>query len=217
VVQKRVAQDYDIRPNRIECVGAGSNIDESLLTSVPDYGAGHAVMVGFDFERKGGREVLSAFGRVRSQLPSARLTIVGGIPAGELGPGVVVTGKITGPFAQQHIGAILASASLYVMPSLFEPFGIAFLEAMAAGLPCIGANGCAMPEIIGESGAIVPAGDADSLARSMFELLSDPLACRQLGLAARTRYKQRYGWGKAATRIRHTIQATVAGVELTAS
>lgn len=204
----RIAAHYDVPRERIETVGAGSNIGERLLAREPDYDARHVVFIGFDFDRKGGGHVLSAFARLRSQLPGARLTVVGTAPR-TLGANVRAIGAILGRSGPARIADILASASLYVMPSVFEPFGIAFLEAMAAGLPCIGSDRCAMPEIIGDTGAVVGVGDVEGLARAMYDLLSDPAACRERGRAARARYRERYGWEKVASRIRLAMERTL--------
>jgi glycosyltransferase involved in cell wall biosynthesis len=199
--RERVIADYGLPAHHVVAAGAGSNIDERLLEREPAYGAQHAVMLGFDFERKGGPDVLSAFDGVRRVLPHARLTIIGGLPPGEPQPGVTSTGPLIGAGAQQRIADIFASASLYVMPSRFEPFGVAFIEAMAAGLPCIGADVCAMPEIIGDSGAIVPLRDATALARAIVRFLSDEETCRRHGHAARERYRRCYGWNSVAARM----------------
>ena len=204
----RVIADYGLPPEHVVAVGAGSNIDEDLLLQrEPAYDAQHAVMLGFDFERKGGPEVLAAFEKLRRELPNARLTIIGGLTPGESRPGVTVTGPLTGAESRRKIAEIFASASLYVMPSRFEPFGLAFLEAMAAGLACIGADVCAMPEIIGEAGAIVPPRDVASLASVMLRFLSDQEACRQRGRAARERYRRFYGWHSVAARMVETMAA----------
>jgi glycosyltransferase involved in cell wall biosynthesis len=124
-------------------------------------------------------------------------------------PQVYSTGPIVGSTSGRRIADILASASLYVMPSVFEPFGIAFLEAMAAGLPCVGTDLCAMPEIIGSTGAIVPARDPHTLSRAMIAFLSNPNLCRTRGHEARVRYRERYGWANVAAKIRASIDRVI--------
>jgi len=193
-----IAANYDISPGRLEVVGAGSNIDHNLLAGERDYGARHALFIGVDFERKGGPDVLRAFAKVRQQLPSARLTIVGELPAGQIAPGVVSLGLVRG---QGALSAIIRSASLFVMPSVWEPFGIVFLEAMAAAIPCIGADAFAMPEIIGDTGSVVPPNDVERLAREMHTYLADEALCAERGRAARERYLQHYGWDRVESRI----------------
>jgi starch synthase len=195
---RQIAANYDVPANRVEVVGAGANIDVGLLAGMRDYGAQHALFIGVDFERKGGPDVLRAFARVHQQLPSARLTIVGGLPPGEVAPGVVSLGLVRGAGA---LSAVIRSASLFVMPSVWEPFGIVFLEAMAAGIPCIGADAFAMPEIIGETGSVVPPRDVERLAVEMHRYLSDETLSADRGHAARERYHRQYGWDRAAGRI----------------
>jgi glycosyltransferase involved in cell wall biosynthesis len=210
--RERVISVYGLPPHHVVAVGAGSNIDERLLEREPSYDAQHAVILGFDFERKGGPEVLLAFEKIRRDLPNARLTIIGSLPPGAFGPGVTVTGPLIGHDAKQSVADIFAAASLYVMPSRFEPFGLAFLEAMAAGLPCIGADVCAMPEIIGDGGAIVPPRDATALALVMKRFMTDADACRTMGRAARERYRRCYGWSSVADRMVEVINARTRNV-----
>jgi glycosyltransferase involved in cell wall biosynthesis len=207
-----IARNYDLSRERTQTVGAGSNIDEALLSGEREYAAQHAVFIGLDFERKGGRDVLEAFARVRRDLPKARLTIVGGAPVNLDAPGVTCTGPIARnePGGEQRVAEILRSASLFVLPSTYEPFGIAFLEAMAAGLPCIGASVCAMPEIIGDTGIIVRPNDPSGVARALFELMNDEATCASFGRRARERYRTSYGWDRAARLIVASIASTSA-------
>jgi glycosyltransferase involved in cell wall biosynthesis len=198
-----IASNYDVRPDRVEVVGAGANLDASLLAGERDYGAQHALFIGVDFERKGGPDVIRAFAEVRRRLPSARLTIVGGYPAGDVAPGVVSLGLVRGADA---LSAVIRSASLFVMPSVWEPFGIVFLEAMAAGIPCIGSDAFAMPEIIGETGSVIPPNDVDRLAREMYRYLSDERLSADRGGAARERYQKNYGWDLVGERIVTSMQ-----------
>ncbi len=204
--KRRICENFDVPEDKVEVVGAGSNVSERLLTGDRDYAAQHVLFVGLDFERKGGPNVLRAFAKVRRKLPNARLTFVGRVGAGPLAPGVTSFGVCRG---EEALAELLRSASLFVMPSVWEPFGIVFLEAMAAGIPCIGSDRCAMPEIIGDSGIVVPPNDSDALARAMIELLADPAAAAARGRAARNRYNQRYGWDSVARRIGASIDATL--------
>ena len=201
-----IRRRYEIPAERIVVVGAGANLDPEPAAREPDYGARHAIFLGYDFVRKGGDDVLAAFARVREQVPGARLTIAGGgLPAGDVAPGVRSVGVVQG---RAHVAELFRSASFFVMPSIWEPFGIAFLEAMASGLACIGSNICAMPEIIGDTGIVVPPHDPDALARAMHMLL-EPATAAELGRAARRRYEQRYGWDKVAERIDTTIRSSL--------
>lgn len=204
-----LSEYHDVPRERIEVVGAGSNIGEDLLLGERDYSGAHFLFVGRDFERKGGPDVLRAFARLRKDIPTARLTIVGAPGAGKDLAGVDSVGLIAlaGDAGKRRMAQFYRSASAFVMPSAYEPFGIAFLEAMAAGLPCIGTNRCAMPEIIGDTGFTVPSGDVTALARAMHDIAFDPSATAQLGARARERYLDRYGWSRVACRIGVAVDA----------
>lgn len=86
---------------------------------------------------------------------------------------------------------------LYVMPSVEEPFGVAYVEAMAGGLPAIGTRGEGGPEDIAAAGdgmVLVPPDDHLALAREMERLLADPGRLAALGQAARQNVERNFTW-----------------------
>lgn len=90
---------------------------------------------------------------------------------------------------QESVFACLAAMDLYAHPALMEGFGIAVLEAMAMKKPVVATTTGGLPEIVqdGETGLLVPPGDADALAQAVIALAQDPARCRQLGEAGRSR------------------------------
>ena len=77
-----------------------------------------------------------------------------------------------------------ATGTLFVMPSTEEAFGVAYIEAMAAGVPAIGCRGEPGPEEIAAAGdgvVLVPPGDIERLTQRIDELLSDPHRLREAG------------------------------------
>lgn len=89
---------------------------------------------------------------------------------------------------------VLGGLDVFVLPSLWEGLPIALLEAMAAGLPCVGTHVAGIEEAIepGVSGLIVPPGDAPALADAVLELMSDAARRRAMGDAAGARVRNRF-------------------------
>lgn len=89
----------------------------------------------------------------------------------------------------QNMPALYERWSIYVQPSLGEPFGIAALEAMAYGLPLIVTTPGGIEELIGNSGAsfLVEAGETSQLSQALAHLLSSPTLRHEMGIKARAR------------------------------
>ena len=108
------------------------------------------------------------------------------------------------------------------MPSQFEPFGVVFVEAMLHGLPCIGSDRCAIPEIIahGDTGWIVPAGDAGTLCDTLIKALA---GCRSNSLndmrrRCRERALRLFTWERVAERVSSMMSTLVVrGAEASAT
>jgi glycosyltransferase involved in cell wall biosynthesis len=81
----------------------------------------------------------------------------------------------------------LRAADVVLLPSAAELFGNVTAEAMALARPVVGARAGATPEVIGEAGILVPAGDAVAMAGAVAALLDTPERAAALGVAARTR------------------------------
>lgn len=200
-----VIDDYGCAPEHVLAVGTGANQALPEPAPAPE-GPPRVLFIGREFERKGGRILLAAWERVHAQRPEAELRVAGPRqdPIGDFGRGVHYMGKLTrAQLAQEY-----RSASVFVLPSLFEPWGFVFIEAMGYGLPCIGADCCAMPEIIdaGVSGLLAGPGDPDSLARVMLELLGDPARARAMGAAGHAKAQQHYTWDRVAERVLGHLQ-----------
>lgn len=94
-------------------------------------------------------------------------------------------------------------AWLFVMPSTDEAFGVAYVEAMAAGVPAIGAAGEPGPADIAAAGGgieLVPARDPDALAARIGALLGDPGRLAALGEAARRTVAENFSWQRCGER-----------------
>jgi starch synthase len=112
--------------------------------------------------------------------------------------GVICKGFISKQ-TKQGINQLLnlySQSDIFVLPSLYEPLGIAFAEAMAHRLPCIGTNSCTMPEIIddGQSGILVEPNDSQALVKAIISLLEDDALREEMGRKAYEKYYLNYRW-----------------------
>ncbi len=94
--------------------------------------------------------------------------------------------EFAGPVADTELAARYARADVFVAPSLFESFGLIYLEAMQHGVPVVGAAVGGVPDVVhdGVDGLLVPPGDAPALAAALERLMDDEDLRRRLGQAA---------------------------------
>jgi glycosyltransferase involved in cell wall biosynthesis len=197
-------------PEKVVAVGAGTDLTLPERTD-RDWERPRFLFVGREFERKGGLELLRAWPIVRAARPDAELTIVGpGSLSEELPDGVRFAGHIdrSTPEGRASFEATYAQATAFALPSLYEPFGIVFLEAMAHGLPCVAADRCAMPEIVedGVTGRVADPTDPDALAEALLAV-TDPDVARRMGEAGRERLVERFTWAAVGQRVLDAMSA----------
>lgn len=143
------------------------------------------LFMGGDFVRKGGTDLLEAW-QAGGLHAHATLEIVTDWPvAGPLPAGVTLTRGVRPHSAEW--GACWARADAFVMPTRNEAFGLVYQEAAAAGVPAIGTDHNAVPEIIrdGETGLLVPTADPAALAAALLTLAGGPGLRHRMGLRAR--------------------------------
>jgi glycosyltransferase involved in cell wall biosynthesis len=197
---------FGIPHDRVVPIYAGANRTELAGSEPPlDRKPGRRVLfVGKQYARKGLDVLLAAFAQVRASLPDAELHLVGPPRDVTTQEGVVSHGLLRAddPADAARLRALYREASVFCLPSRYEPFGVVFAEAMLAGLPCIGTDRWAMPEIIaeGETGLLVADGDIDGLAQAVRRLLSSPDEASAMGAAGRRRALERFTWDAVARR-----------------
>jgi len=150
------------------------------------------------WRRKGGPVLLRAFAILRRSRPDLRLLIAGPTEAIAVAPGVTNLGLVP----LEAVERLLCEATLFVLPTLREPFGIAFLDAMLCKVPCVGTQVGAVPEILGDAGICVAPADAEALAAAISALLDDPARRAAMGEAGRRRVLERgYLWPEVGKRL----------------
>ncbi|HET9373022.1 MAG TPA: glycosyltransferase family 4 protein [Vicinamibacterales bacterium] len=161
---------------------------------------------------KGHDELLDAWPAVRSRVPDARLVFVGDgddVPrlkakAQSLVPGAVTFGGFVG---DADLARWYQGAAVLAMPSRGEGFGLAYLEAMRHGVPCLGSRHDAAREVIddGVTGYLVDQGNSTEIADCLVALLTDDARRRAMGEAGRRRAEQEFSRDRFATRLRSLL------------
>ncbi len=209
---RSLLETTDLRPEQVHVVHPGiSAAGSAAQIPVREPPRRRLLFIGGDFARKAGDQVVGAFTILRDSVdPQLTLTIAGPPVwplAGEIPPGVRFLGRR--PLAE--IAQLYDTHDLFIMPSRLEAFGIAFAEALARGLPCIGRNAFAMPEIIeaGVTGALVDSDDPAVLAGVIASTLTDDTiyeTCRERV----PQTVEHYSWGRAARDCVRAITQTLA-------
>ncbi|HKA63705.1 MAG TPA: glycogen synthase [Methylomirabilota bacterium] len=100
----------------------------------------------------------------------------------------------------EEVVQIYSRAAVFVCPSIYEPFGIINLEAMACGTPVVASRVGGIPEVVvdGETGWLVEPGDPAALAHALRTALADPQRARRMGEAGRRRVEAHFSWDRIA-------------------
>ena len=154
-------------------------------------------------EHKGHRDLLAAFDLASRREPSLRLLVAGEGPLrAELEAETAASGTPGVRFLgfTHDMAAFMAACDAVVVPTsplLNEGFGLAALEAQAAGRPVVATRVGALPEIVvdEQTGLIVPADDRESLSRALVELARDGALRARLGSAGRERAARHFSFG----------------------
>lgn len=151
---------------------------------------------------------LRAFAVVRRQWPAATLTLAGSGPqAAELRTlaqslGLAGAVHFPGSLDREAMAALYRSADLMLNPSLADNMPNSVLEAMASGLPLVSTHVGGVPWIVrdGETGLLVPPGDAQAMAAAALRVLGEPGMWQRLADAGHEEV-QRYAWPQVARRL----------------
>jgi glycosyltransferase involved in cell wall biosynthesis len=196
-VSEAVKQDVleqGINEKKVEVVHNG--IDLRLFAGAPRRRVENSFTIGTVgslTKRKGHEYLLAAMGTVAAEIPDAKLLIIGDGPERakleKLTSDLGLTTNVEFLGFTNEIPEILGRIDIYVHAAIFEPFGIALTEAMAAGKCVIAANAGGVPEIVidGETGILVPPGNAAELARWIIWAFENEENVHQMGQMGRER------------------------------
>jgi len=158
-------------PERVEMVYNGVDTDRFTPKSPKeDIVITVGVITKDTIELKG----LRTFVRSAAALPDVRFVVVGPSPDGaveQLKTDCPENVEFTGLVSNESIGEIYGRAKVYCQLSMYESFGVSLVESMSCGCAPVVASSGALPEIVGDSGFVVPYGDVDATAKAVREAL----------------------------------------------
>ncbi|WP_265442419.1 glycosyltransferase family 4 protein [Flexivirga meconopsidis] len=197
-----IASDFGVPRDRMRVVPVGVDVTRFRPPQTP---------------RVPGRIVTIASADVPLKGLSVLIDALAGLPAGAWGELVVVgsaseaTGKrlaqaglldrvtFRSGLTDEELAALIGSAQVHAIPSLYEGFSIPAIEAMACATPVVASEVGALPDLLaGDVGRLVPAGDATALGRALAQVLADPREAERMGAAGRERAASTYSWAAVA-------------------
>ena len=113
-----------------------------------------------------------------------------------MGAGVVVE---VGPVSEERLAELYSEADLFVLPSRFEGYGMAYTEAVAHGVPVVGTNAGAIPDTVPSgAGILVPPDDVEALAATLRQLIDNEPERERLAAGARAASASFPTWPESA-------------------
>lgn len=224
-VRRSFIEDFGLPENQVHAIHAGPNFPGARTPPIGRQRSGEhpptILFVGRQFERKGGDLLMRAFRLVRQRIPDARLVIAGPPRPPLAEPGVTFLGDLdkNQPSGWNALVAAYGAADVFCLPTRFEPFGIAFIEAMYFSLPCVGTDAWAVPEMVvdGETGFTVPVDDLEALTDRLLRLLGAPALAARMGRAGRARAERLFTWQATVQRMMDSIRPIVGTASATAT
>jgi glycogen(starch) synthase len=209
--RQTMAEELVIDPGRIRVVPHGMRPADPPSG---DRDPKTIVFLGRLERRKGSIDLMRAAALVIAEHPDARFVFIGAdrshcpgerthaqYLADEFAPEVRAQIQLLGRLPDAEVQRWLQRATLFVAPSLYESFGLVFLEAMRCGAPVIGTRVGGIPEVVedGKSGVLVDPESPGALARVIIDLLGDPVRRAELGASGRERFQTLFSASRMGT------------------
>ena len=195
-------EDFGIDPARMTIVPLG--VDTDVFRPRGERVPGRIVAIASaDSPLKGVAHLLEAVAKLRVER-DVELHLVSRIdPRGatarridDLGLADAVT--LYSGLSDDDLAALLASAEVMAVPSLYEGFSLPTVEALACGTPVVASRAGALPETVGDAARLVTPGDVGELTDALGELLDDPAERTRLAALGLARVEERYSWTSVA-------------------
>ncbi len=204
--QRDICRDFKVPPERVRVIPLGVDTRVFRPREAARIPGRIIAVASADSAMKGTSTLLQAVAKLATDR-DAHLVIIGRpAPATErLAAHLSLADRVTFTHGldEQAFSALLASAEIAVVPSLYEGFSLPAVEHMASGTPLVASRSGALPEVTGDAAALVTPGDSEELAAVLRRLHDSPAERAALADRALRRVGERFAWPAVA-------QATVA-------
>jgi glycosyltransferase involved in cell wall biosynthesis len=211
-VARLLVADYGVASGRVSVVEPGT--DRVCPPPRDSKGAVNLLAVGSVIPRKGYDVLVAALARLR-HLPW-RLVIAGDcgrspqtsrrLRADIMRLGLADRITLLGAVAAEQVAPLYVSADLFVLPSRFEGYGMAYTEAIAHGVPVIGTTAGAIPQTVpADAGVLVAPDDVEALATTLQRLIASPDERERLAAGARA--VKFPAWNEQAARFARALES----------
>lgn len=209
-----IRKAFGVQENRLVTIPLG--VDVELFAPGAETVPGRIVCVASaDAPLKGVSFLLEAFAKVAVDHPVS-LTLVSKLdpkgPSARLIEQLSIGDKVSvvSGLDDEELAALLASAEIACVPSLYEGFSLPAVEAMSCGTPLVATRAGAIPEVVGDAAVLVEPRNAEGLAGAIRDLLDDPDRAAALGEAGRRRVLDNYSWAAVAAATAERYRAAIA-------
>jgi glycosyltransferase involved in cell wall biosynthesis len=203
--KRDIIEAFDVCAERITVVHNGIDIDtfQPVADAQPDR-LQLITTASADQPLKGTRHLLHALRELADHYPDIRLIMIGKLKPGGVNERLIEQLGL-GPHIEFHhnlssedIRQLYGRASIAVVPSEYEGFGLPAGEAMACETAVVATDGGALPEVVGDAGLVVPAKDAKALAAAIRRLIENDAERADFARRGRQRIVEQFSWRRAA-------------------
>ncbi|MBA6413851.1 glycosyltransferase family 4 protein [Parahaliea sp. F7430] len=196
-----IARDFGLQPAGIDLVYNGIDTAEFRpLADIERRPMRLMATASADAPLKGLSYLLRAYALLLKRYPELELLLVGKPQPGGKTEQLLQALKIdqrvqfVSGISTEQMVAYYAEATIAVVPSVYEGFGLPAGEAMACGVPVVSTDGGALPEVVGDAGLVVAAANVEALVEGISALLEDPQRRAELSVAGRQRILEKFSW-----------------------
>lgn len=204
--ERDIVKDFGVDPAMIQVIPLG--VDEVFMPPTTPRVPGRILaMASADAPIKGISTLLEAFAKLRTSRDLSLVLVTKPTPGGrtealidELGIGEHVS--FVNGISDAELVAVMGSAEIACVPSLYEGFSLPTAELMACETPLVVSRAGAIPEVVGPDGEcadLVTPGDVGELQAALAAMLDDPERRARMGQAGRRRVLEKFSWRAVAT------------------